>query len=84
MAAMDPLHSLQFRTDLRTAQQDVAHGVVAARARSAQQAWHHWESFCHTLRLHPTLDQVQDPIPILQVYALRYRRGDITSRHQPV
>ena len=43
-------------------------GVTASRARSADSAWQRWADFCAFHHLDPTLQDIRDPVPILQVY----------------
>lgn len=58
--------------------------MVPARAREASAHWDKWVAYCAEIRLDPTLQGIQDhPIPFLQVFAYRYRHGQInTSRRQ--
>jgi hypothetical protein len=39
---------------------------------------------CHKLAIDPTLQEFQDPVPFLQVFARRYRTGDLAPRKKPV
>jgi hypothetical protein len=73
-----------FLRDLRLAQHDVTAGVVPSSAGAASGHWQLWSTFCASLALDPTLCDVPDPIPYLQVFALRYRRGHINTSRRPV
>jgi len=59
-------------------------GVTASRARSADSAWQRWADFCALHHLDPTLQDIRDPVPILQVYAYRYRTGSLAPSQRPV
>ena len=59
-------------------------GVTAARGRSADTAWQRWADFCAVHHLDPTLQDLRDPVPILQVYAYRYRTGTLAPSQRPV
>jgi len=45
--------------------------------------WNIWCSFCEDIGADPLLQCLADPIPVLQVFALRYRRGDISASGAP-
>jgi len=45
--------------------------------------WSIWCSFCAEIGADPLLQCLADPIPILQVFALRYRRGIISASGAP-
>jgi hypothetical protein len=69
---------------LRLAQEDVTHGVVSSRAKAATAHWHKWDAFCTEIGVDPTLCQVEDPIPYLQVFAYRFRTGRINTTRRKV
>jgi len=69
-------HSLE--SDLSVIYQDVALGVSHQRAAATDSTWNTWHSFCSTLHIDPTLQSTADPILPLQVFAHRYRRGEIS------
>jgi hypothetical protein len=73
-----------FIRDLRLANQDVANGVVPSRAKEASAHWSKWEAYCDELGLDPTLQNVEDPIPFLQVFAWRFRAGKINTSKRRV
>jgi hypothetical protein len=54
------------------------------RAKSRNKVWKIWETFCLSLGLPPLLHDIDDPIPLLQVFARRYRDGRLASRGKPV
>jgi len=84
LAAAPPAHRAQFEADLRSAAADTARGVVTARARSTCNLWQIWTSYCVDVGADPFLLAYDDPIPLLQVYALRYRLGTLSASGRPV
>ena len=81
---MAPATADTFRRDFRSAQADVQAGVVSSRARAAAGHWNTWHTFCQQHSLDPTLQEFQDPVPYLQVFAYRYRTGAIAPHRNPV
>jgi hypothetical protein len=84
LAPLPPAVSNAFHHDLRLAQAEVALGVVPSRATSAAAHWSIWEQFCAHHAINPSLQNIPDPIPYLQVFAYRYRQGLINPSHRPV
>jgi hypothetical protein len=73
-----------FFCDLGLAQLASRHGVVSSRANSTDNTWRLWTKFCAALVVDPLLQSnVTDPVH-LQVFAHRYRTGEIAPRGQPV
>jgi hypothetical protein len=64
-----------FSIDLVAAQAQARAGVVPDTQRRADGAWAMWTSYCATLAIDPLLDDIDDPVALLQVYALRIRDG---------
>ena len=81
---MDPLTKSRFCSDFRAAQQAVRHGISTGRARSTSATWTIWETFTTNLGIDPFLQTIQDPIPILQVFAQRIRSGALAANGNPV
>lgn len=81
---MDAATTAQFESDLRAAQHAVAFGVTASRARASDGHWDLWRSFCSELALDPLLQDVADPVILLQVFLHRYRTGRIAPKHKQV
>jgi hypothetical protein len=67
----DFLHSLGL------AQQAARAGIVPSSAASNNRSFERWSTFCHRLRISEWLDDIKDPIAILQVYAQKYREGTL-------
>lgn len=78
----DTVHA--FHHDYRLAQEKVQAGVVSSRSSAANSHWDIWSTFCLTLTVDPLLSSVLDPVVLLQVFAQRYRTGQIAPRGQPV
>ena len=81
---MDPATLAPFLDDLRAAQHAVSFGVTASRAASADSHWQLWSDYCAPLAVDPLLQDLSDPIPLLQVFLHRYRTGLIAPRGKPV
>jgi len=73
----------QLLHDFQSVAVDTAGGVGLARTRSAASMWTIWCSFCEDIGADPLLQCLADPIPVLQVFALRYRRGTISASGAP-
>ena len=74
MASLAPEARNHFLRDLRLSQEAVRRGVVPGTQRKADGHWQQWETFCQEHNLDPLLEHYRDPVPILQVFATRYRR----------
>ena len=59
-------------------------GVVPTRSRSRASTWLLWADYCTQHHLDPFLTNVADTLPILQVFAQRYRTGALAPHRQPV
>jgi hypothetical protein len=81
---VDPLARRSFLRDYGLAQTAVRTGVTPSRTRSGDTHWDRWCTFCHDLALDPLLPNVSDPITILQVFAQRYRHGQLHKQRQMV
>ena len=84
MAPVPSLACPNFVRDLNLAHADVRLGVVPSNANAASAHWRIWADYCASLSVDPTLQDVADPIPILQVFAYRFRRGVLNTSHRPV
>ena len=67
-----------LRADLQLAEKTVAAGVVSSRTAKAHSTWTVWVTFCNSVNVDPFLSSVADPIPLLQVFGLRWRDGRIS------
>ena len=81
---MSPETRDAFRADYGLAMQAVRAGTVPARTRSKDNTWIRWCDYCEELGFDPMLDEVADAIPLLQVFASRWRTGQIAPLGEPV
>jgi hypothetical protein len=84
LAILQPEARDAFSSSLRVFQDEIRSGVVPSRARAANRHWECWVTFCHEHYLNPFLFDMSDPVPVLQVFATRYRSGEIAPSGQPV
>jgi hypothetical protein len=70
--------------DIRTIIQDVTLGISSQCALATDTTWATWEGFCSDLNIDPTLQTTPDPVLPLQLFALRYRRGEISPSKSKV
>ena len=59
-------------------------GVVPSRSREAAAHWTKWVTFCDSVSVSPYLDNTPDPIPLLQVFAWRFRHGHLNTSRRTV
>ncbi len=64
-------------SELRIIQEITATGISSGRKGAINTTWDIWETFCADLRCDPFLQSIQDPIPLLQIFAHRYRTGEV-------
>ena len=84
MANADPVARDQCFLDWG-AIQDTCHARLSTqRHTSALSAWQTWSTFCSSLGVQPYRPPDTDYIPLLQLFAQRYRDGTIAPGRQPV
>jgi hypothetical protein len=59
-------------------------GITASRSSAATTTWDLWSAFCHELCQDAFLSSCDDPIPLLQLFARRYRLGTISPSNAAV
>ena len=74
----------QFRADHELAQTQTRAGVLATTARSADRQWEIWTQFCAELGHDPLLADHDDPVMVLQVFAVRLRDGRCSKSGKPL
>eukprot|EP00804_Cyclotella_cryptica_P008354 CCRYP_018334-RA/>CCRYP_018334-RA protein AED:0.31 eAED:0.31 QI:0/0/0/1/0/0/2/0/417 len=84
ISTLDPVTANTFRRDFRAAQETVQAGVTAGNASQAITAWTQWTDFTTELGLDPFLQALQDKVPVLQVFALRVRVGELAAKGHPI
>lgn len=84
MAAVPAESRAALRIDLLSAMSQSRTRGNLSRARSRNKLWNVWCTFCHELNLSHFLLDVDDAIPILLTFMLRYRDGRIALQGNPV
>jgi hypothetical protein len=59
-------------------------GLHAGRVGSVDSTWQLWHDFCTALHQDAYLQTHEDPIPLLCIFARRYRSGEIAPKGAPV
>mmetsp|Transcript_31242 Transcript_31242/g.57939 ORF Transcript_31242/g.57939 Transcript_31242/m.57939 type:complete len:340 (-) Transcript_31242:306-1325(-) len=60
------------------------HGFTSSRRRADHTNWSIWSSFCADLSIPTYLSFINDPIPILQIFAHRVRAGVLAAKGRRV
>ena len=84
MAALDPATRAAALSDIIIAQRTVNTGVYSGTDRAAARHWERWLIFCGGMAIDPLLEAFEDKIPILQLFAVRYRSGSNATMGKPV
>ncbi len=84
LEACDPDGSLNLTDELRTIKAHAAYGISANRAGADATTWDIWTDFCISLHCDPYLSTIDDPIPLLQIFADRYRMGTLAPSRTAV
>ena len=84
MAAAPPSLRDALRRDVCLVAKTVQAGVVPSRAAKATKNWRHWETFCTQHHQDPWLGDLQDPVPLIQIYAQRLRDGRASTSGRPL
>lgn len=78
----DQAHALS--TDFELVQEAIRSGVTHKRTREHDAHWVRWSDFCHSINVDPFLRTHDDPVPLLQIFAQRYRDGRIAPSNRQV
>lgn len=84
MASLPPSTRDAFSADLLLASETCRTSVGSKRARGQDNTWDIWLGFCAEHEVDAFLEDVEDAIPYLQVFAQRYRDGRLAKGGQPV
>ena len=84
MGTLQSVTANELCADLSLVQAAVRSSVVPGRAAAADLHWERWAKFSASLSLDPDLSALADPVPILQVFAARYRDGRLAPGGRPV
>ena len=60
------------------------HGIAASRCRTDATNWRIWATFCADLGIPTDLQGIDDPIPVLQIFAIRVRSGVLAAAGKKV
>jgi len=77
LEACDPTGTLNLLNELGTIKDAATRAISTGQQTSTNTSWSIWTDFCHSLSCDPFLDNIQDPLPLLQIFAERYRVGII-------
>jgi len=77
MDACSPVVRVDLERDLSLVKETMATGINATRRGAGDTAWDVWHTFCVDLHIDPYLQTLDDLIPLLQVFAHRYRNGTL-------
>jgi hypothetical protein len=80
----DPSGILGIRDELYAIKQAARHGISQSCIGGNDIAWNTWVPFCHSLHQDPWLQHIEDPLPLLQIYAARYCVGTLAPSGSPV
>jgi hypothetical protein len=75
LAACQPTQRDALCHELGIIKAITAKGIAAGRTGANATTWDIWHTFCCSLYLDPGLADIDDPIPLLQIFAHRYRTG---------
>ena len=84
MAHCDPDTRARAADDFRIIAHDVALGICSSRQAAQRTTFTVWHNFCDSLNMDPTLCSCPDPIPALQLFAHRYRMGELSPSRSSV
>lgn len=73
-----------LQSDLCLVENATRTGIHPSVARAADRTWSRWTTFCLSLDQDPLLQDIQEPIVLLQIFAQRVRDGRATARGKPV
>jgi hypothetical protein len=71
-------------TDLSTAYDTEQSGVSAQYARAGDQDWEQWTKFCTQIHIDPLLEEIDNPVRLLELFAIRTRDGRMSKSGGPV
>lgn len=84
MATMSTATRDEFKSDLRLIQEEVRSGVTQDYTKRKDRHWEIWLEYCDSCSIDPFLSSHSDPVPILQIFAQRFRDGRLAPSGKPV
>jgi hypothetical protein len=82
--ACDPSGTRNLRSELGLIKENAAKGISPGRVGANNTSWSIWATFCRDLTCDPFLQNISDPMPLLQIFANRYRSGALAPSCSPV
>lgn len=82
-AVMDTCHptlKVTLQHEFSLIQQATTSGISTKQHKSGDTMWDIWQDFCHSISTNPYLTNTDDPIPIMQLFAHRYRTGGVAIK----
>lgn len=77
MAACDSAQYDNLCAELSLIKTAATKGISSGRTASTDSSWTIWAEFCLALACDPFLRGIADPVPLLQIFAARYRVGTL-------
>ena len=75
MTLMSIADRLEFKSDLCAVEAEVRAKVTEDYSKRKDSHWKIWESYCHKTRVYPFLLEVENPVPILEIFQRILRNG---------
>jgi hypothetical protein len=82
--ACDSSSHLHLHDELGAIKAAASKEISSSRAGSNDATWNIWSEFCHDLACDPFLQDIADPLPLLQIFAACYRVGTLAPSHSQV
>jgi len=73
----NPARRCEIERDLCLIKQTATTATTATRTGASDTSWHIWCTFCQDLHMDPYLNQLDDPIPLIQIFVHKYREGSV-------
>jgi hypothetical protein len=77
LASCDPAQQHNLQLELGAIKAAAASSTARGRSGSQAAGWRIWDTFCRDLACDPFLADIEDPVPLLQIFASRYRVGTL-------
>jgi hypothetical protein len=74
----------ELLSDLSLAFETQRAGTSTQYAKSGDRSWDKWTEFCVQLNVEPYLQDIADPIRLLEIFAVRVRDGRLSKSGKPV
>jgi hypothetical protein len=84
LATCDPIGVHHLHDELCAIKEDAKRAISYGRASGTTTSWTIWSDFCLSLSCDPLLHDIDDPMPLLQIFAARYRVGTLAPSQSAV